>query len=197
MKKSLISLAVLAVIGAGVVRAKTRDISYGYRMGAGFPGDINRTHPAAILPGQMDSTNPVAAYGFPALNSGTNTMRGLLAADQASLTRIDGVLVRPFPTQQMSGGMTSSIGAATPGTTGIHDFLTQGLVMATCNNFAASPPVKGGRVYVWCAASSGQHVLGGFEAAASSGNTILLTNAKWQSPADSAGVAELEVWAGN
>lgn len=198
MKKSLISLAVLAALGgcgAISVRAKTRDVAFTYRMGAGFPGDVNRTHPASILPGLMDVDEPILAYGFPTLlDVSANTYRAVNATDDA-ITVIDGVLVRPYPTQQTTGGMSASIGSATPPVTGVIDVLDDGFIMVQCNNFAAASPVKGGAVYIWTAASAGQHVLGGFEAAATGGSsTAKITNAKFNGPPDVNGVCELQVW---
>ena len=50
----------------------------------------------------------------------------------------------------------------------------------------------GRTVYIWIAASSGAHVQGGFEADASSGNTVTLGSKwKWGGPADANGNAEL------
>lgn len=196
MNKSMIALAVMAIAAAvQPVRAKTRDIAFQFRMGAGFPGDVNRTHPASIVPGLINTTNPVAQYGFPAVIDGaTSSYRGLIASD-TGVTRIDGIIARPYPTQQMTGGMTAALGNAIPPTSGVADFLEDGFIIATCNNFAASPPQKGGAVYVWIAASTGNHVQGGFEAAASAGNTIALTNARWNGPTDANGVTEIRVTA--
>lgn len=196
MKRTLASLAVAALAIGQIVRAKTHDIAFTFRMGAGFPGDVNRTHPASIVPGLVNSSAPVAFYGFPAVIDGaTSSYRGLSAGDTA-LTSIDGVLARPYPTQQMTGGMSSSIGAAAAPTSGVADFLEDGFIIAQCNNFAAQPPQKGGAVYVWIAASTGNHVQGGFEAAAGGGsNTILLTNARWNGPTDANGVTEIRVTA--
>lgn len=198
MKRTLISLAALAVCAAlaqPVKRARTRDVAFSYRMGAGFPGDVNRTHPFSVLPGLMDAVDPVAAYGFPVvIDPATNSYRGVVAADRATLTKIDGILVRPFPTQQTTGGMTSTLGAATPPTSGVIDVLEDGFIIAKCNNFGVNPPTKGGAVYVWAAASAGNHVLGGFEAAADGANTALVTNAYWNGPTDSAGITEIQVF---
>jgi hypothetical protein len=47
---------------------------------------------------------------------------------------------------------------------------------------------------VWAAASAGEHVLGAFEAAADGANTIALTNAEFNGPADADGVCEIRVW---
>jgi hypothetical protein len=196
MKHSLKALAAAIMLGLGMtVRARTRDVSFTYRMGAGFPGDVNRTHPASILPGLMDVTNPVPFYGQPALiNGAANSYKAFLAADIA-VTTIAGVLVRPYPTQQTVGGMTSTLGVATPPVTGVVDVINAGFVMVQCSDFAAHPPVKGGAVYVWAAATAGNHVLGGFEASATGGSTATIANARFNGPPDANGVCELQVWA--
>lgn len=194
MKKSLIALAVLAMAAAGSTRARTRDVAFTYRMGAGFPGDPNRTHPVSILPGIMSTAAPVRLYGDPCLiDTATNTYRAIGAAD-TGITKIDGILVRPYPTQQTSGGMAATIGAAVPpvGPAQI-EVVNEGFIIAKCNNFAAQQPTKGGAVYVWVTANSGAHVQGGFESVVNGANTILLSNAKWNGPTDSAGITEIQI----
>lgn len=195
MKKSLIALAVMAAFGMASVRARTHDVAFGFRMGAGFPGDINRTHPFEAIADQMDPTVPVRLYGDPGLLTATGLLRGFNIGDTA-LTKLDGVLVRPYPTSQTTGGMASTIGAATPpGGNSVVDRLRSGFIMVKCNNTAAGAPVKGAAVFVWCVASAGADVLGGFRAAASAGSTAAIANARWASGADANGFAELEVWA--
>lgn len=194
-RKTLMAAAALACIASsGIVRARTHDVAFTYRMGAGFPGDVNRTHPASILPGLMNTTSPVLLYGNPVLvDTSTNSYREVLVGDTA-VTLIAGVLVRPYPTQQTTGGMSSSLGAAVPPTSGVVDVLQDGFIMVRCNNFAAQQPTKAGAVFIWIAASTGAHVQGGFESVASAGNTIAITNARFNGPADAAGVTELQVW---
>lgn len=199
MKRTSISLAVLAVIGAfspTVVRARTHDVAFSYRMGAGFPGDVNRTHPASILPGIMDGTDTIRLYGDPCLFNTTNGYRGFKTTDTTDNTAIAGVLVRPYPMQQSSGGMSAALGAAVPPTTGVIDVINDGFVMVRCNNFATTPPKKGGAVYVWVVASTGAHVLGGFESVedGTPANTTLISNAIFNGPPDSNGICELQVW---
>ena len=53
-------------------------------------------------------------------------------------------------------------------------------------------PAIDGTVYVRVAAS-GSYVVGGFEAEADGTNTVALSNAQWNGPADSNGVAELRI----
>lgn len=195
MKKSLIALAAMAVAGLALGRAQTHDAAFTYRMGAGFPGDVNRSHPVGIIPGLINVTNPPAQYGFPVIEvSATNDYRGVLATDQATVTSIAGIIARPYPTQQQTGGMSSALGAATPPVSGVLDVVEDGYVLVTCNNFAVNPPSKGAAVFVWAAASAGAHVLGGFEALATAGSTIALTNAEFNGPADANGVCEIRVW---
>lgn len=197
MKKSLIHMAVLAALGAASFagRARTHDIAFTFRMGAGFPGEVNRTHPASIYASAMHATQPVRLYGDACLYDGaTNTVRGFQAGDTA-VTKQAGVLVRPYPTQQTSGGMTSTIGGAgVPVSNQPADVLEDGAIMVKCNNFGVNAPTKGGAVFVWCTASAGNNVQGGFQAAASAGNTAAIVNAYWNGPCDANGIAEMIVF---
>src|SRR5262249_5668758 len=73
----------------GVVRGRARTRDYGstaiaYRMQAGFPGDVNRMHPASIEPCLIDASAPPTAYGQAVLVDGTTQgVRPLVAGDQA------------------------------------------------------------------------------------------------------------------
>lgn len=192
MKKTLVALAALAMIGGISVRASTRDVAFTYRMGAGFPGDVNRTHPASIVPGLINTSYPALLYGNPVVID-TNSYRQLLTTD-TGVTAIAGVMVRPYPTQQTTGGMSASLGNAVPPVSGVCDVIESGFVLATCYNFASVASTKGGAVHIWIAATSGNHVQGTFEASATGGSTIAITNARWAGVSDAAGVAEIEVW---
>ena len=200
MKRSFIAAACLAALAySGPVRARTLDVAFTYRMGAGFPGDVNRTHPASIVPGLINATTPVRLYGDPVLVATDGTYRGFTTTDTTDGTACAGILVRPYPTQQQSGGMSSALGAATPpinGAGGTVDVIDSGFVMVRCNNFAATPPKKGGAVYVWVVASTGAHVLGGLESVedATPANTTLLSNATFNGAPDANGIVELRVW---
>lgn len=199
MKKTLIALAVAHIAAAALAaaprRATTNDVAFGFRMGAGFPGDPNRSHPMSIEPGLMDPTNPIRQYGDPCLiNSTANTYRGFIASDSA-VTKLDGVLVRPYPVQQTTGGMNAALGAAVPPQVrAAIDVMNDGYIMVKCNNAAVNPPAKGGAVFVRVAATSGNLVQGGFHAADDGANAIQVSNARWNGPADADGVAELLIW---
>ena len=197
MKKSLIALAVTQLaMPSGGRRARTRDISFSYRMPVGFPGDVDRTHPFSVVPGNMDTTNPAKLYGDPVIvNTSANTYRGLIASD-TGVTKIAGILVRPYPVSQTTGGMSASVGAATPPTgPAVIDVLNEGFMIVKCNNVSGTNSTKGSAVYIWVAADSGNHKQGGFEAA-SSGSTITITNALWDGPCDTTtGIGRIQVMA--
>jgi hypothetical protein len=179
--------------GVFVGRARTRDIAFQYRMGAGFVGDVNRTHPASIEPTLCDPNTPPTAYGQPVVVvPATNAVRPLIATDTA-LTAIYGITVRPYPQQQTSltsVATTVPFGPTPPPTNQPIDVLRSGYIMVKVSGSVAV--AKGGAVFVWIAASSGSHVQGGFEPVASAGNTIALdAKTTWNGPADSGGIAEL------
>lgn len=184
MLKKLIAVAVAAVFHdhapAKRTRAKVRDVAFPFRMGAGFPGDVNRTHPASISPNLICAATPPTAYGQAVIvDATTQGVRPLAAADTA-ITNVWGVTVRPYPIQASSGTAYggAAIGAATPPTTGIIDVLDSGYIMVKVP--AGQAPIKGGAVFVWCAAASGAHVQGGFETIASGGNTCALDVNEYQ-----------------
>lgn len=190
--KLSVIMAAVGLLSAHSVRAMTGDISYTYRMPAGFPGDVNRMHPASIIARLIDATTPPRLYGDPVVINGTaNSVRGLTASDTA-VTRIYGIAVRPFPTQQTQGGMSASIGAATPPTSSTMDILRSGFIIVKVNSGAASVKADD-PVFVWVAANSGAHVQGGFEQAASAGNTAAIANARFVGPCDANGITEIEV----
>lgn len=171
-------------------RAKTRDVAFTYRMGAGFPGDVNKAVGSRIEPCKMDTTDPVDLYGHGCtVNTSANSVRKFKAAD-TSLVKLYGVVVRPYPTQQTTGGMSASMGVGAPPTSGVVDVIREGSIIVK----VVGTPTKDGAAYLWVAASTGSHVQGSFETSASSGNTILLSNARFNGPPDADGYAELQLW---
>lgn len=191
---------VAALMGIQVVRApRVRDVAYLYRMGAGFPGDVNREHPFSVEPDLISAARPPTAYGqFVTIDTvaADNSVRPFAAGDTA-LTDAWGVTVRPFPTQSLpvaSPGAPASLGAGTPPTTGVTDTLRWGYIFVQLNVITAAPK-KGDPVFIWCAATAGAHVQGGVEVAASGGNTAALSNARYMfnGPPDANGVAEIYI----
>lgn len=191
LKGGLSALAAAAIMATAVdSRARTTDVSFQYRAPAGFAGDINRAHPFSVEPVPQNATNPVLLYGNAVIvDTSTNSGRQPLAGDTA-VTRIYGVAAREYPVQQTSGGMAAGLGLGTPSTINPLSVLREGYIMVKVNG----TPTKDGVVYLWIAASTGSHVQGTFETTASSGNTIAISNAKFNGPGDSAGIAELICW---
>jgi hypothetical protein len=178
-------------------RAKVRDAAFQYRMGAGFAGDVNRTHPAEIEPVLVDGTNYPTQYGQAVVLDGTSHKARHLIASDTAVTNIFGSVVRPYPLQDTANSnmyAAAPIGASNPPKAGIVDVLRSGLIMVQLNTGSADP-VKGGAVFVWVAATSGNHVQGGFETAASSGNTAALDPKVYQfnGAPDANGIVELSV----
>lgn len=181
-----------------VGRLYTKDSSaFQFRMGAGFSGDVNRTHPATIEPVSQDPTNPPTFYGQAGVIDATsNKFRTVLAGD-TGLTDIYGVTVRPFPFQQQNSVGSPGFGAASIGSAGVSsanslDVLRSGYIMVQLNNFAAAPSVKGGRVWVWCAATTANHTQGGFETANTGGSTFELpATTTFNGVNDATGIVEL------
>lgn len=159
-----------ATTGVFVGRHRTRDISFLAQSPSGFIGRITRSVPAPkITPDPNDVTNPVAYYGLAVMNTVNNTVRSILTTD-AGASGIGGIAVAPFPFQQQSTtnyGATS-LGALTAVPTGIViDTNRAGFQTVYCNTAQAPTASKLSKVFVWCAASTGTHIQGGFETAAS------------------------------
>ena len=189
LKGGLSALAAAAMLATGSARARTTDVSYTYRCPAGYPGDINRAHPFSVEPVMQNATTPCTLHGEAIIiDTATNSGRKVAAGDTA-LTRIYGIVAREFPAQQTQS-MQATIGVGAPPTNQPLSAMREGYVMVRCNG----TPTKDGAVYLWIAASTGNHVQGTFETAATGGSTIQVTNAKFNGPGDSAGCAELILW---
>jgi hypothetical protein len=159
-------------------------------MGAGYPGDLVTSMPSIVEPAKVNVTTPPLLYGGGVfVDTATNSVRQPAPGD-TGLTKLYGIMVRPYPYQQQSGGMGATIGAATPPTSGVVDVCRAGLIMAKCTG----TPTKNGPVYMWVAATSGANVQGQFAAANSAGNTILLANAAFDGPPDSSGNVKVRIW---
>lgn len=175
-------------------RMKTKDVAFNFRMGAGFPGAVNRSHPASIEPVLISSTKPPTRYGIPVLIDSTNQgVRPYEAADQSNTVASGyGITVRAFPTQQSSASNygEASIGTATPPTSGTMDVLRAGYIMV--NLPAGGSPKKGDPVFVWATASAGANIQGTIVAAASAGNTTPLAFASFNGTPDANGNVEIE-----
>lgn len=175
------------------IRMKARDVAFQFRMGAGFAGDVNRTHPATIEPVLIDAAAPPTAFGQATLvDPTTQGVRPFTTGDASQA--LYGVTVRPYPFQQANASTdfgAAAIGASAPPVTGVLDVLRAGYIMV--NLPFGGTTVKNGNVYVRVAATSGLHIIGSFEAAADGANNVLITNAKFNGTPDASGNVELMV----
>jgi hypothetical protein len=178
-------------------RLQFRDAAYLYRMGAGYPGQVNKQHPSNIVAARPDATVPPTNYGLACVLKSTGNVIRAMAATDTALTDLYGIIARDFPAQQQLTGASGTYGGVGFGTVGSltaakdMSVLLSGFITVQC--YTGQTPVKGGTVYVRIAASSGNHVQGGFEAAADGTNNIAITGSRtyWNSPVDASGYAEI------
>ena len=200
MKKKLLALVVAALFGPIATRAFTKDaqnpMAFPFRMGAGVPGDVNRTHPVSIEPNLIDTAAPPTAYGQAVLQAASSGGVRPFAAGDSAVTSIVGVTVRPYPLQQSSGSNygAAAFGSATPPTSGVIDVMRTGYILVQLNDITAAPN-KGDPVFIWSAATSTIHTQGGWEVGASGGNTAALDTGRYMfnGPPDANGVVEIVV----
>ena len=156
--------------GTFVGRFRTCDISFLAQSPVGFIGRITRSVPAPrITPDPNDATNPVLSFGLAVLMTANNTVRSILASD-AGATGIAGIAAMPFPFQASSGTNYGAQGLSTLTSVpsgALLDTLRTGFITVYCNSAQAPTASKVSPVNVWCAASNGTHIQGGFESAAS------------------------------
>ena len=169
--------------------------SFTYRMGAGFPGDYNRTASGqTITPEAANATYPIPAYGVPVKYVSGGTAVGPLVATDTTANVI-GILMRPFPEQAMPpntyGAGQSLSTAPVPPTQGPLSVMRRGFCVVNVNSGSSAAAAKGQPVYAWTAATTAGHTQGNIEATASAGNTIALP-ALFRGPVDASGNTEIE-----
>lgn len=167
----------LRFLGRHAVHDALDPMAFTFRMGAGNIGSVNRFHPASIEPAPIDPTTP-PVIGLAAVIDATSNKLRLVQAGDSGLTDIYGIPVRPWPFQQGNSASPNFVGAVGFATTapvsvqyGVWDVLRSGYIVVPINGAA----VKGGTVYVWCAAASGAHLQGGFEAATPGGSGFIIS----------------------
>jgi hypothetical protein len=165
-----------------------------FRMGAGFPGEVTRMTPAAIIePCATDPTNPPGFVGQAlTIDATSGCARPVMAATEVCY----GIAVRSFPTQSPNASGyygAQGFGAVSPWLTAGQpqnavDVCRQGYLNVTVNGTTR----KGGTVYVWSAATAAPHVQGGFEATSPGANGFALpASCTFQGAADANGVTEI------
>lgn len=146
-----------------------------FRMAYAIPGDLAQGAGRANVKAEVFGTTPFLSYGVAAtLSSGTvipiNSNLG------ATANSVYGWLVRPFPLQEFaspSSTLNTSLSALPP-TSGIANIMTEGYIGVFVQS-GASSVVEGGIVYIYYAATSGAHIIGGVEGT-TSGSNFAVTN---------------------
>lgn len=177
--------------------AATRDVAYVRRIPMGIPGTPSRGIGLATIEAQLitpfGTTGAPASYGLPGqIDSVTGQFRIINNTDADSY----GVLMRVYPTSDggASTPLNAGFGPGVPPKSGVVDIIVRGYMSVLLGNFAANPCKKNGTVYVWFAASAGNHTIGGFEAAATGGSTLALPDKYYFTGAnDSSGNAEIGI----
>jgi hypothetical protein len=161
--------------------------AYTFRMPFGIPGDITRAGIATV------EAQPFGATAFPSYGVPVGLVNGLVVPINGSGVAVYGILVRPFPTQ--GANASDPLGTSVPPTSGIANILRRGYISVYVQNFAVNAAAANTPAYMWYAASSGQHVQGGLEAAATGGSTTEMNtfpyNGYFTCASDSNGMAEL------
>lgn len=178
----------------GAFGIKTRDVAFQYRMGAGFAGTVNTSHPATIRGFLKDPTNPPTFFGQAvAINPASNGVRSYVAGDSTTPTTVFGVIVRPFPflgSTPPTGAYAGTAFGTGQLPDGAVDVLLSGFIMVS----VVGSPTNGSACYIWDAVSSPPHVQSGWEASAPGSNGFAVTNplsTQFASPPDANGIAEL------
>lgn len=162
-------------------------VAYLYRMPTGIAGEVTRFASAVIEPQEMTPVGIAGhptAYGIPVAFSAVSGYEGMIRSLLAETSVVYGLLVRPFPT----AAGTDGLGVATPPDEGAADVLRSGYMTVLLSG--STNAVKGGTVYIWHAAATGTHILGGYEAADPSTDGFAL-NATFMSDAAPGAVVEI------
>jgi len=182
--------------GAGYTRDNFDPMAFQFRMGAGFFGDVNRTHPFNVEPGLLDPTNPPLYYGQACVvDAISKKIRRVLSTDTA-LTNIYGFAVRPFPFQDPGAAGAygaQALGGFTSVATNVPiDVLRSGYMI----NYVNGSPGKGDPVYIWIAATAAPNYQGFPTTSTTGGSVILITAAgsyktTFNGPPDANGAGEV------
>lgn len=165
----------------------------GIELNLGYPGTVSRSIDTIITARAVKSVieneeekEPSILFGEPVILNSDNTYSRFGANGTAAT--FAGIAVREV---KQATDYYSAAGSYLPGE--IMDVIERGSVTVKCN---VGTPTAGGKVYIRTAvnASVPNGVVGQFEAAADSTNTIEITNVRWKTgKVDSNKVAELTI----
>ena len=158
------------------------------RMPAGIPGAVTRVEHSTIEPQVMDADYPVTVYGVP-VKFVSGKVRPIASGDTVASV-IQGLLVRPYPTQ---GATNEALGAATPSVIQAADILKRGYMMVKVNaSLPSAVPAKGGVVY--CRKTdhgAAEYLVGGIESDADSAKCEAVPGCYFTGAMDSNGNVEI------
>ncbi|NOU95598.1 hypothetical protein GC093_20535 [Paenibacillus sp. LMG 31456] len=144
----------------------------GKSLNLGYPGSVSRSQDAIISSRVVKTTDTTnISFGDPAVLNSDNTYSKFGASSTAAT--FAGIAVREV---KQSTDYLSPQGFYAPGQP--CDVLSRGSITITCN---VGTPTAGGAVYIRTIVNAAipAGIVGGFEAAADSTNTVQITNAKW------------------
>lgn len=158
----------------------------------GYPGTPSHTPDEIISPHPVDSTQTAGVlFGAAVSVSATGTVKNITGSDTAAT--FAGVAARVVQTPTSYPDQNN--GVYMPGD--MAGIVVRGAVSVAVNTGITSgtAPTIGGTVYMRIKANETypNAVIGGFETAADSTNTVALTNAKFSSGVDDNGVAEITI----
>lgn len=170
-------------------------VAFTLRMPAGIAGSYNRVGAGhTVEAGILSGTATPAEYGHAvAYESGTGKYRAVTTSEVAA--NVAGVLLRAYPSMNygslVAGADPLGAVAVSALNGGVCNVMKRGYAMILLR--AATAAAKGGAVYLRIATPGTNKVVGGFEAAADSTNTIVLPGWFFMGPADSLGNCEIGV----
>ncbi|MFL0167663.1 structural cement protein Gp24 [Candidatus Clostridium helianthi] len=165
----------------------------GIEMNYGYPGSFTRSIDTIITPRTLKSiitndkeTEDPVAFGEPVILNADNTYSRF--GSEGTAANFAGIALREI--KQATDYYTGA-GNYIPGET--MDVMERGTIAVKCNN---GTPTAGGKVYIRISANGTipNGVVGQFEAAADSTNTVEITNLRWKTgKIDSNKVAEVTI----
>jgi hypothetical protein len=150
----------------------------------GYVGQISRMGDSVVRSRAVKSDSANINFGDPFVVNSDGTVSKFGASNTAA--QFAGIAARRVKSATVYPNQSLAYYAANE----LLDGVERGGVCVVCN---VGTPTVGGAVYLRIALNGSipDGVVGGFEAAADSTNTIQLTNVKWGTTKDSNGVAEL------
>lgn len=165
-------------------------VAYLKRMPSGIVGDVTRTNGLVVEAGQLTPTGTTGAptaFGVPLVADTTAGNVGNMRTVNSTDTSLFGILVRAYP----SGAAQDPLGVSTPITTvgAAGSIMRRGYMSVLLSG--STPALKGGQVYIWTAAATGTHIVGGYESTNPNANGFALPSTTFEGAADALGVTEI------